>query len=65
MKTIVDGNLEVTKEYKYFECLNCGWIGKADKTEYKYCATKKKEIVGVLNVHAVDIRLVIFSNATD
>ena len=42
MKTIVEGNLEVTKEYKYFECLICGWVGKADKTEYIYCGDQKE-----------------------
>lgn len=42
MKTIVEGNLEVAKEYKYFECLNCGWVGKADKTEYIYCGDQRE-----------------------
>ncbi len=42
METIIEGNLEVTKEYKYFECLNCGWAGKADKTEYTYCGDQRE-----------------------
>lgn len=37
MKTIIQGNLEALKEYKYFECKTCGWIGKAEKSEYEYC----------------------------
>lgn len=42
MTTIIEGNLEVAKEYKYFECLKCGWAGKADKTEYTYCGDQKE-----------------------
>lgn len=42
MKTIIEGNLEATKEYKYFECSACGWVGKADKTEYKYCGDQRE-----------------------
>lgn len=34
MKTIVAGNIDILKGYKYFECKNCGWIGKADRDEY-------------------------------
>lgn len=36
MKTIIEGDKERLKEYKYFECHKCGWAGKADKDEYKY-----------------------------
>lgn len=36
MKTIIQGNAERAKEYKYFECSKCGWIGKAEKGEYEY-----------------------------
>ena len=36
MKTIVEGNKDKLKEYKYFECKRCGWVGKADKTEYSH-----------------------------
>ena len=36
MKTIMQGNAERAKEYKYFECSKCGWIGKAEKGEYEY-----------------------------
>lgn len=34
MKTIVAGNRDILKRYKYFECSDCGWVGKADKDEY-------------------------------
>lgn len=37
MTTIIQGNKELLKEYKYFKCSTCGWIGKANKDEYKYC----------------------------
>lgn len=36
MKTLKEGNKEVLKEYKYFKCRKCGWIGKAEKGEYTY-----------------------------
>ena len=36
MKTLKEGNKEALKEYKYFKCRKCGWIGKAEKSEYKY-----------------------------
>lgn len=36
MKTIIEGNKERLKAYKYFECNKCGWAGKADKEEYKF-----------------------------
>lgn len=43
MKTIIQGNLEKIKEYKYFDCSYCGWAGKADKTEYeKYEDSNKR-----------------------
>lgn len=42
MKTIVQGNLEMLKKYKYFECKNCGWIGKAEEKEYKYCDDQRE-----------------------
>ena len=34
MKTIVAGNIDILKGYKYFECKKCGWVEKADKNEY-------------------------------
>lgn len=40
MKTIVAGNRDVLKEYKYFKCNICGWIGKAEKGEYHYCGNQ-------------------------
>lgn len=36
MKTIVQGNAELAKDYKYFACEKCGWIGKANSDEYEY-----------------------------
>lgn len=36
MKTIIKGNAELAKDYKYFECKKCGWAGKADRNEYEY-----------------------------
>lgn len=36
MKTIIEGDKERLKAYKYFECNKCGWAGKADKDEYKH-----------------------------
>ena len=42
MKTIVSGNKDALKEYKYFECKRCGWAGKADKTEYTYCGDQRE-----------------------
>lgn len=36
MKTLKEGNKEVLKGYKYFKCRKCGWIGKAEKSEYQY-----------------------------
>jgi hypothetical protein len=36
MTTIIDGNPEVLKKTKYFRCRTCGWVGTADKGEYKY-----------------------------
>ena len=35
MNTIIQGNKERLKEYKYFECTQCGWAGRADKDEYR------------------------------
>ena len=40
MTTIIQGNKDLLKEYKYFQCPRCGWIGKAEKTEYKYCGNQ-------------------------
>lgn len=40
MKTIIQGNIGLLKEYKYFQCPCCGWIGKAEKAEYKYCGNQ-------------------------
>ena len=40
MKTIVAGNREILKEYKYFKCIICGWVGKAEKEEYQYCGNQ-------------------------
>jgi uncharacterized C2H2 Zn-finger protein len=34
MKTIIAGDRDTLKGYKYFECKKCGWVGKADKDEY-------------------------------
>ena len=28
MKTIIKGDAELVKDYKYFECKKCGWAGK-------------------------------------
>lgn len=36
MKTIIQGNADLAKDYKYFECKRCGWAGKAAKDEYEY-----------------------------
>lgn len=36
MTTIIQGNKEMLKEYKYFECGRCGWAGRADKDEYSF-----------------------------
>lgn len=41
METIVKGNLDKLKEYKYFKCNRCGWIGKASKNEYVYCGNQQ------------------------
>ncbi len=35
MKTIIQGNKDVLKEFKYFQCIVCGWVGKAEKSEYE------------------------------
>lgn len=35
MKTLIKGNEDVIKGFKYFECQICGWAGKAEKKEYK------------------------------
>ena len=35
MKTIIQGDRDILKEYKYFKCNHCGWTGKAEKKEYK------------------------------
>lgn len=35
MKTIIQGNRDAVKEYKYFTCSRCGWSGKAEKGEYQ------------------------------
>ena len=35
MKTIIKGNPNVAKEIKYFKCKRCGWVGSAEKGEYK------------------------------
>lgn len=29
MKTIIEGNRDIRKAYKYFKCRICGWAGKA------------------------------------
>lgn len=34
MKTIIEGNRDIRKAYKYFKCRVCGWAGKAEKGEY-------------------------------
>ena len=40
MKTIRAGDKDLLKEYKYFQCNYCGWIGKAEKDEYRYCGSQ-------------------------
>lgn len=35
METLRKGDKGKLLLYKYFKCPKCGWIGKADKTEYK------------------------------
>lgn len=47
MKTIVAGNRDTLKGYKYFECKRCGWVGKADKDEY---STKELQLNYVYTV---------------
>lgn len=42
MKTIIQGNAESAKEYKYFECKKCGWAGKASKDEYEYHSDQRE-----------------------
>lgn len=36
MITIVQGDKDVLKDYRYFQCRICGWAGKAEKDEYNY-----------------------------
>lgn len=33
MKTIIQGNADLAKDYKYFECKRCGWAGLARRRE--------------------------------
>ena len=40
MKTIIAGNPNILKEYRYFKCDICGWVGKAEKGEYQYCGNQ-------------------------
>lgn len=40
MEIIKQGNLELTKKIKTFECTNCGCIFKADKDEYSYAGAQ-------------------------
>ena len=40
MKTIIQGDLSVLKEYTYFNCTRCGWAGKAELGEYEYCGSQ-------------------------
>ena len=42
MKTIIKGNAELVKDYKYFECKKCGWAGKAEKDEYEYHSDQRE-----------------------
>lgn len=35
MKTIIQGNKNISKRIKYFKCRNCGWAGSAEEKEYK------------------------------
>jgi len=44
MKTIIKGNAELVKDYKYFECKKCGWVGKAEKDNMSITAISVKEI---------------------
>ena len=41
MKTILPGNKDLLKEYKYFYCNRCGWAGKAERKEYLYCGNQR------------------------
>lgn len=34
MDTIIWGDNEKAKCYKFFKCDRCGWVGRADNTEY-------------------------------
>lgn len=40
MKTIIQGNKDLLKEYKYFYCDRCTWTGKAERKEYIYCGNQ-------------------------
>lgn len=43
MVTIVQGNKNVLKDYRYFKCRTCGWAGKAEKGEYNYGGQREPE----------------------
>lgn len=43
MVTIVQGNKNVLKDYRYFKCRICGWAGKAEKGEYNYGDQREPE----------------------
>lgn len=36
MKTIIQGNKDVIKRIKYFQCKTCGWAGSAEEGEYNH-----------------------------
>lgn len=42
MKTIIQGNADLAKDYKYFECKRCGWAGKAARDEYEYHSDQRE-----------------------
>nr|DAD58779.1 MAG TPA: LysW [Caudoviricetes sp.] len=43
MVTIVQGNKDVLKDYRYFKCGTCGWAGKAEKGEYNHGDQREPE----------------------